>query len=465
MRTMNRRVEKRAKSKWSYKVIIPIVSVIAVILFFSVALLSMHMTGEDILHKVTSSKESTVEVIAKTYKTIPRIGELYQRSIMPLFSYTTTIGSDLLFRVVDIILCFLAVFICAAVILGHKPGLKLQDSIILLVSFLALVCYNASEIFTMRFSYLHNYVPIIILVSAIFYVLLRQKAYSKKILAIDAILATLCGMSNEIAPIALVFICILLLLINRKYEQNKNTRNRLFAVLIGLCLGLVYLFSSGSILSRAGSSYGDAYDYVSYFKVFSAPVYVVKKSILHIIYNSRHLFLPLVLLTTSTTLQFKKKKYRLAKRQMVCLLFSMLYILGVSQINILDDMESRLLSPAYLGIVIGLGMLLPICLKNVKKDKNQRLAIICVGLLVASFASVVDIAYMRLNEHRAYAGVFDSLEATNEATVCITNDNAKITTSNLYSFKTYSPFEPWTTNYSTQIVIYDKDIYYEEKCE
>lgn len=462
MKTTTRKIPKR---KFNQKIALPIVAIAIIISFFTLSVLSMHLTGEDILHKVVATGQPITETIAKTYNSIPRIGELYQRSTMPLFSYTTTIGSDLLLRVVDIILCFLAVFICAAVILGHKPGLKLQDSIILLVSFLALVCYNASEIFTMRFSYLHNYVPIIILVSAIFYILLRQKAYNKKILAIDAILATLCGMSNEIAPIALVFICILLLLINRKYEQNKNTRNRLFAVLIGLCLGLVYLFSSGSILSRAGSSYGDAYDYVSYFKVFSAPVYVVKKSILHIIYNSRHLFLPLVLLATSTALQFKKKKYRLAKRQMVCLLFSMLYILGVSQINILDDMESRLLSPAYLGIVIGLGMLLPICLKNVKKDKNQRLAIICVGLLVASFASVADIAYMRLNEHRAYAGVFDSLEATNEATVCITNDNARITTSNLYGFKTYSPFEPWTTSYSTQIVIYDKDIYYEEKCE
>lgn len=462
MKTTARKIPKR---KFNQKIALPIVAIVIIISFFTLSVLSMHLTGEDILHKVVATGQPITETIAKTYNSIPRIGELYQRSIMPLFSYTTTIGSDLLLRVVDIILCFLAVFICAAVILGHKPGLKLQDSIILLVSFLALVCYNASEIFTMRFSYLHNYVPIIILVSAIFYVLLRQKAYNKKILAIDAILATLCGMSNEIAPIALVFICILLLLINRKYEQNKNTRNRLFAVLIGLCLGLVYLFGSGSILSRAGSSYGDAYDYVSYFKVFSAPVYVVKKSILHIIYNSRHLFLPLVLLTTSTALQFKKKKYRLAKRQMVCLLFSMLYMLGVSQINILDDMESRLLSPAYLGIVIGLGMLLPICLKSVKKDKNQRLAIICVGLLVASFASVVDIAYMRLNEHRAYASVFDSLEATNEATVCITNDNARITTSNLYNFKTYSPFEPWTTNYSTQIVIYDKGIYYEEKCE
>lgn len=462
MKTTTRKIPKR---KFNQKIALPIVAIVIIISFFTLSILSMHLTGEDILHKVVATGQPITETIAKTYNSIPRIGELYQRSIMPLFSYTTTIGSDLLLRVVDIILCFLAVFICAAVILGHKPGLKLQDSIILLVSFLALVCYNASEIFTMRFSYLHNYVPIIILVSAIFYILLRQKAYNKKILAIDAILATLCGMSNEIAPIALVFICILLLLINRKYEQNKNTRNRLFAVLIGLCLGLVYLFGNGSILSRAGSSYGDVYDYVSYFKVFSAPVYVVKKSILHVIYNSRHLFLPLVLLTTSTALQFKKKKYKLAKRQMVCLLFSMLYILGVSQINILDDMESRLLSPAYLGIVIGLGMLLPIYFKNVKKDKNQHLAIICVGLLVASFASVVDIAYMRLDEHRAYAGVFDSLKATDEAAVCITNDNARITTSNLYSFKTYSPFEPWTTSYSTQIVIYDKDIYYEEKCE
>ena len=159
MKTTTRKIPKR---KFNQKIALPIVAIVIIISFFTLSVLSMHLTGEDILHKVVATGQPITETIAKTYNSIPRIGELYQRSIMPLFSYTTTIGSDLLLSVVDIILCFLAVFICATVILGHKPGLKLQDSIILLVSFLALVCYNASEIFTMRFSYLHNYVPIII---------------------------------------------------------------------------------------------------------------------------------------------------------------------------------------------------------------------------------------------------------------------------------------------------------------
>ena len=108
------------------------------------------------------------------------------------------------------------------------------------------------------------------------------------------------------------------------------------------------MYGNGSVLSRAGSSYGAIYDYVSYFEFFSSPIYVVKNFVIHIAYNMRHLFGLIILLTISAAIQYRKKKgEQLARSQAVCLAFSILYIIGVSQIMVLDDMESRLLSPAF----------------------------------------------------------------------------------------------------------------------
>lgn len=456
---------KVQKRKLNQKLILPIASLVVVITFFALSILSMHLTGEDILHKVVATGQPITETVTKTYNSIPRIGELYQRSAIPFFTYTTTFSSDLFLRIIDIVLCFIAIYVCAATIIGRLPKLKKQDSIIILFSFIALVCYNSSEIFTMRFSYLHNYVPIIILLSAVLYILIRQKAYSRWILVGDTLLAALCGMSNEIAPIALVLIVIALLIINAKTTKNKEQRNRLLAVLLGLCLGLLFLLGNGSILRRTTGSYGAAYDYVSYFKVFSAPIYTIGKSLLHIIYNIRHLFLLLVMLTASIIFQYKKKKNKLAKNQLICLTFSVLYILGSSQIKILDDMESRLLSPAYLSLIIGLGMLLPQYLMTTKRSGKQLLTIIYISLFVMSIAAVLDIAILRTSENLLYASTFEAIEDTDESNVCISvRDLGNTSESKLYTFKTYSPFEDWTSNYTT-IKIYDKNMRYEYVCK
>ena len=173
---MNKIPCKTLKKKTNNKaIIISILSLAIILAFFSTSILAMHLTGEDILHKLSANGLSIPEVLSATYSSIPRIGEMYQRGFITFFSYTVTFGSDLFFRLIDVLLCFMAIYMCATVIMGKRPKLKLQDSIILLATFIALVCYNSSEIFTMRFSYLHNYIPIIILVSAVLYILLNQK--------------------------------------------------------------------------------------------------------------------------------------------------------------------------------------------------------------------------------------------------------------------------------------------------
>ena len=195
-----------------------------------ISILFMPLTGEDILHKVSASGRSIPEMMSATYESIPRIGEVYQRSFMSFFSYAATFGSDLVFRTIDILLCFVAIYVCATVIIGGRPRLRLRDGAVMLISFVALVCYNSSEIFTMRFSYLHNYIPIIALTGAVLYILLRQKAYSKWILIFDTVVAVLCAASNEIVPIVFVLISIALLVTNIKLGNNKENRNKLLAV-------------------------------------------------------------------------------------------------------------------------------------------------------------------------------------------------------------------------------------------
>lgn len=451
--------------KKNKKYIIPIASIAVVCVFFLVAILSMYMTGEDILHKVAAGNSTLSELLVATYKSIPRIGEMYQRSAITHFSYMTTIGADLVMRLIDVVLCFVVILACSAVILGRRPRCKDMDSAVFLFSFIALVCYNSSEIFTMRFSYLHNYVPILVLVSMVLYILLRQKQASKGVLILDFLIAALCGMSNEIVPIALIIICGALLMFSNGYEKGKDARKRIVVVLLGLLLGLIYLFAGGSIFSRASGAYGAAYDYVSYFNIFSEPVYTTKRTIIHLIFNIRHLFLPLVVLALCVILQYQKGKKKLAARQATCLAFSILYIIGVSQMMLLDDIESRLLSPAYLGVVIGIGMSFLSYLKKLHKNNKKGVLIISIGLLVMASAAVADISVMRILEHKRYHGVFSEIQNTANESFCIpTQELERTSTSYLYGFKTFSPFESWTASYSTRIEIFNKSIYYAPSC-
>lgn len=72
---------------------------------------------------------------------------------------------------------------------------------------------------------------------------------------------------------------------------------------------------------------------------------------------------------------------------------------------------------------------------------------------------------LRTSENMLYADTFEAIESTSENSFCVSmQDLGNTKESKLYVFKTFSPFEGWTSNYTT-IKIYDKSMRYEYVCK
>lgn len=438
---------------------LPVISVTIIVLFFLIAILSMSMTGEDILNKLATSRLTLPQTFIAAYEYLPRIGEIFHRMVIRFFSYQVSFTSDLFFRLFDVALCLLAIFTTAALILGHRPRLELCDATIVLLTFICLTCFNSREIFMMRFSFIHNYLPIIILLSSTLYILLRQKAFSLRVIAGDLLIAIACGCSNEIVPIALLAIVggmLGHLKIQKKHDHEREIR--LVTVFIGLFIGLILMLGNGAILNRLNNAYGEAYDYVSYFSIFSTPLYTIRRILAHIVFNLRDLFIIIIILSVSIVVNICNKKQDFPEVQLVCLALSIIYVLGVSQIKILDDTGSRLLSPAYLAIVVGILNSIASYLDLLKRENEKTIAVINIGIVLLALLAIADISYLRIQQYGNYRNTFERIQTSDSSVVSIIQgvDNIQFH-SLLFDYSSYPPFEEWTTNY-LPIIIYDKQI-------
>ena len=113
------------------------------------------------------------------------------------------------------------------VCLGRKLRVGLKDSLLFLVVFCLFVLSTHNEVFMMRFSYLHNYVPILISLAVAAYItfFLRDKPKSIWRPMLGLMAGLLLGASNELAPLAVVFITATLLAATWLYEPSPPLRN------------------------------------------------------------------------------------------------------------------------------------------------------------------------------------------------------------------------------------------------
>ena len=463
--------------KKRFKKIVPLAIIGLVVMFFVVNISLLSMSGEDILHKYTTEEKTMVETIVATYKYLPRIGEFYQKALIKYYTYQIS-PSDALLRAIDIAASVLSIALMACLVLGRKmKATKVTDSIVFGLMFLLMACLSISEVYSMRFSYIHNYVPIMCLLSIVLYILFWQKSKKKVALFFDVIASFAFGFSNEIAPIAMIIITVAIILFEKKAEGIKVKEiakrfSKEIAVLIGLILGLVFMLGNGSILSRSSTTYGQVYDYVSFFAVFKAPLYTIKHILLHLAYNARHLYALGIILFFYLAYMIKAKKTLkeiCADKRLVmeisCFVLAVLYWGGTSQIALKDDLESRLLSPAALGLSIGVASMV-FRIINSQKDKLRLMKPYIGGAVLAVvLVAFGDLSIIRISEYRQYRNEIEMIRATESSEVCLLKGlEYQSDKSMVFEFTQFSPFEEWIQDY-TDVEMYGKKLRYNSTCE
>lgn len=460
-------------------VIASLISMGSVLAFFVVTTLLMTMTGEDILHQNGTLNVGVLATIENVYGFLPRIGEFFQRLSIQFYDYQTeSLNGNVVWRLFDALLCFVLIYLVTMLSLGRRLRLELKDSLIFLTVFVMFVMSNHNEVFMMRFSYLHNYIPILLALSATAYVMLHMKGRdSVPRIMLGVLVGVTLGASNEIAPIAFLMMA-LTYVVYQKVKHGVDFRVLLkksktkSALVVGVLVGLVFMLSSGSILSRGDSAYGVVYDYVSIFGVFGDSFYTIAKLVEHLIFNSRYLYVPIIAMLmflmaevylTGTKGKKKKGEQSYVALQLSALGFVVLYMLATSQMSVLDDLYPRFMSPVFLAVVVSF-MAFGSHLIDLLKPKTWQLAVALVVPFVITGAAIVDVAYGFGQARQDYGTKMDIIKGSQPDEVCVDKQEfERQSHSPLFQFTQFSPFEEWTGDWGDARV-FGKTLIYSGSC-
>lgn len=368
--------------------------------FFVVLYCIMLMSYEELNQKFPEMTKTIPEILYGILNYIPRAGEFYQHTAVHYMTLSMSFGLDLLFRLLTATMASGLIYFSTFLVLKRKPKLKYKDLLIFLGLFLLLMISEASEVFTYRFSYVHNYI-LAALLTVVFLLPFRLQIENKKFLPLCGmvILGFLFGISTEIAPLA--FLIILAFIVVVKFIKKQlhwsdfwqKYRLYLFGV-IGVLLGIAFFYLIGAGISfRTNGGYAEVYDYVSIFNIFkSGKIVTLYKLWQHAWFNMRYLAFPVlmmglfILIETLIKKFFAKDKKTNIYLYCVVLAFCALYMAASMQIKVLDDMYPRYMFLVYLSIFISVMSFVRYLLDifNIEEKILKRSAIIaCIVAAVA----------------------------------------------------------------------------------
>lgn len=452
-------------------------SMMLVLGFFLVATLYMTMTGEDILHQNGAVDKGFYGTIASVYGFLPRVGEFFQRIVIRFYDYQTgSFNIGFLLRVIDAILCFSLIYLLTALSIGGRVKINLKNLIIFLSIFIVFITSIHNEIFMMRFSYLHNYIPILLSLTLVAYIMfyshIGKSIHSRLAIAGGFLIGLIFGASNEIAPIAFLLLVAIYVFYSKFIDKRKvsNLISRFptkSALVVGVVVGLIFLLSNGSIFSRGESAYGLVYDYVSISGLLSDTVYTLSKLLQHFIFNSRYLLLPLLAMAIFTLVELvwskRGRQYNFVLIQLFLLAFALLYMLAAAQINVLDDLYPRFMSPVFLAVVVSF-MIFMARIIDLLKPKNIYLVIVAAPMILLVAVSVVDLAHGFSIANRDYGRKLEFIKNNSKREVCVDRgDYEKQHKSPIFKFTQIRPFEEWTRDFGNH-KIHGKPLQYSDHC-
>lgn len=429
-------------------------------LFFVTLYLLMIEGYEDIFQHSEHANYSLSDIFKYVYNYIPRVGEFYQRFAVHFMSIKATLGLDVLFRLLIAFFSWCLIYVTSVFSVGHRLRMEFRDVFIYYAYFLLFMISPLSEIFTLTFSYAHNYVisALVAITFMCFYRFTIKKPNFLHFLCVT-LLGFLFGISTELSPVIFLFLISLYSLVQiirnkiKVKDFLKSYKLQTAGILAIIC-GLLFFYMGRGLSFRTEGLYAITYDYVSPFSVFKAPIFTLYKLYNHFWFNLRYLFFAFLLLTVilvSAFILLKKKSYdkKVFQIQLYLTLFSFIYFCGCTLITILDDLYVRFLSQIIIFFFMIFVLYTDQILKQIKQNPLRHYTAFGVSFLIAvvlyadllygytKWSGQIDANINKIHINSGAAPIIDKLDE---------GDAIQMTPTPLFKWKQTSPFM-WDTDY------------------
>ena len=440
-----------------------------VLFFFAVYFLQV-ASSEDI-HQGAGQPIAIIDDASSAFRWSARLGDMYAWPVINFFDYKYEFGVDTVFRITDVALATGIFVLMTYVILGRRPKWKIKDALVFGASFLAVFLSVYSRPIVSSFSNIHNYL-FIALFSLLFLLPFAQQLRGKKLsprlrnklLMLAA--GFLFAFSSNVTPMAFVATATLVVVYDRLVlKQRINIRKMLnswqFFAVVGMLVALVIMYILGPGFSSYTHGYNNSYVSIKDLITYPATSWVALVS--NIVHNFQSVVPELIIMTLVVLFEYviyKKRlihEYRKSKAgvrfSVICLIFFLIHVLAVSQINIPETGMSRILLPAYICAVVSVLFTINRILQ-VSKVQKRALAFIAVPVLLIISGITIDIGIVMVQHRQEATVVLDKIKYTKGREVCVTpadNPSAKSPILKYYQRELFADWAMPETIYGKQV--------------
>ena len=440
------------------------------VLFFAVTYFLQTVSSEDI-YQGAGRPISIIEDIQAAFHWNARLGDMYAWPVINFFDYTYKFGVDTIFRLLDVVMAFAIFFLITTIALGRRPRWKVQDALLFGISFLVVFLSDYSRSLVSSFSHIHNYLPTTLL-PLLFLLPFIWSLHGREVLAgrggklIALVLGLLFALSSNVTPAAFLITAIFvggytILFAKRKIKINlRQVINswQTFAI-IGLLVSVFIMYLVGPGVSSYTQGYNGSY--VAIGDLLRSPGENGVAIIGNIVHNLQSVAPIIIILGLVVLMEYvihKKKlmraqEHRIAglKFSVLCLVFFVVHVLAVSQIDV--STTTRILLPAYVCAVISV-LFTTNRLLYLADVKQKVLLLIATPVIMLTTVLAADMGVVMVQHQKQATAVFERIRNTETNSACVTPADNPTAKSPLMKYYQRELFVDW----AMPVTIYDKSV-------
>lgn len=454
-----------------YISVLTIVALFALpILFFAIVYFLQVVSSEDIFQGA-GRPVSIINDAINAFHWSARLSDMYAWLVINFFDYTFKFGIDTIFRLVDVTLAAGIFYVMGVIVLDRRPRLEIRDALLFGISFLALFLSDYSRSLITSFSHIHNYL-LITLLSLLFLLpfvrQLRGKYLSPRPITklMMLVIGFLFAFSSNVTPATFIITAGLVtsydrLARRRTFNFNKILHSwQIFAV-AGMLVAMFVVY----VIGPGFSSYTHGYNssYVSIKSLITTPL----ASGAALVGNMAHNF-QLAASALLTMLLVVLVEYVIARKKLIpkhkepiagigfsaiALLFFIVHILAVSQIDVPASKMTRILLPAYICVIVSVLFTVNrlLILADIKKN---ILFILAIPVILLTSVITADIGAVMVQHRQQASIVLERIKHTEGKDVCVTQADEPTAKSPILKYYQAKLFIDW----SMPATIYNKQV-------
>jgi hypothetical protein len=440
------------------------------ILFFAIVYFLQVVSSEDIFQGA-GRPVSIINDAINAFHWSARLSDMYAWLVINFFDYTFKFGIDTIFRLVDVTLAAGIFYVMGVIVLDRRPRLEIRDALLFGISFLALFLSDYSRSLITSFSHIHNYL-LITLLSLLFLLpfvrQLRGKYLSPRPITkfMMLVIGFLFAFSSNVTPATFIITAGLVnsydrLAQRRTFNFNKILHSwQIFAV-AGMLVAMFVVY----VIGPGFSSYTHGYNssYVSIKSLISTPLATGAALVGNMAHNFQLAASALLMMLLVVLVEYVIARKKLIPKHKepiagigfsaIALLFFIVHILAVSQIDVPASKMTRILLPAYICVIVSVLFTVNrlVILADIKK---KTLFLLAIPVILLTSVITADIGAVMVQHRQQASIVLERIKHTEGKDVCVTQADEPTAKSPILKYYQAKLFIDW----SMPATIYNKQV-------